>query len=226
MPVPTLLFDWVAKPWIGDNSPYQKIRKELDEAQSKGKLTPNILETYRVLAMKAQNDPKALFRWAYACNIATHNYPPIHPKYQPADGAFDFPRKDPYTYDYERIRYLLNYDTNPKALKPLGVRLEMRDPKDYLVLYSLAGMHSALDSPREQQASVMRVQRLIQLFPHEASSYTIMGAIYYEQWLHKKSPSDAKRAIFYYQKYLGLAPKNAEGYDMIASLVTELQRGK
>ncbi len=217
-------FDWANKPWNGDNSPYHNIRLEIDRLADKGNLTAISLENYRQAWIQKPRDPLILFRWAYADNLAKRRFPNLPPHMSPGDGAFEEPGLiDPYAYDYERIRFLLNWPGNEQVLLPLAKRLASRDPKDFAIQYQLAGLYSGRDTPAKKAASIARIKRLLVQYPNKPGLYSLLGGVYYAHWLENKDAGDAKKAIFYYKKYLQAIPPNTPWRNQAESIIKDIE---
>lgn len=205
-------FAWANRPWIGNNRPYHEARVKIDRIADQGGLTLTLLNKYELACKQQPRNPLVLFQWAYADNLAKRRYPNLPLHSSPGDGAFDETEQvglvDPRTYDYERVRFLLNWNANKQALLPLARRLSVYDPKDFAIQYQLAGLYSRSDTPKEKAASIARVKRLLAQYPNKPGLYSLLGGIYYEHWTEKKNLEDAKNAVVYYKKYLQLAPAN------------------
>ena len=217
-------FAWASQAWSGDNSPYHAIRVQVDRAGAQGKLTLPVLQAYYKSWQQAQNNPLALFRWAYADDVAVHHSHNLPPHPSPGDGAFEA-CPDPHTYDYERIRYLVNWPGNEIVLFPLAKRLLAHDPKDYPLQFNLAARYGGRDSPAEKAASIARAERLLAQYPNKPEIYGVLGGIYCDHWVFKKNAADAQKAIFYYNKYLQLAPLSDPWRKQAVYWIKALRRG-
>lgn len=196
---------WASKPWSGDNKPYHEARVQIDNSAARGKLNLDVVATYYKLWLQTPGNPLALFRWAYANDVVVARFRNLPPHPSPADGAFG-QCPDPHTYDYERIRYLINWSGNEIVLLSLAKRLLAHDPNDYPIQFNLASRYGGNDSPVEKAASIARAMRLLAQYPHKPEIYSILAGIYCDHWLFQKNAADGQKAIFYYNKYLQLAP--------------------
>ncbi len=228
--VPQLILpslSWANQPWTGDNRPYHAIRIQVDHLAEQGKLTPSMLQANFKAWQQTPRDPLKLFQWAYADSMAVRYLPNLPPRPQPGDGAFEA-CPDPHTYDYERVRFLLNWETHENALLPLAKRLLQHDPKDYPVQYALAGRYGGRDTPAEKAASLARAQRLLAQYPHKPEIYSLIAGIYCDHWIFQKNKEDARKAIFYYQKYLQIAsvdnPWRKQASFWVATLTRSLEK--
>lgn len=195
---------WANMKWTGDNRQYHNIRIQVDQLAAQGKLTPELLRANYRSFQQTPHDPLVLFRWAYADNLAIRLSPNLPQHFSPGDGAFAA-CPDPRTYDYDRMRLLLNWPGNELLLLPLAKRLLANDPKDYPLQYNLATMSSGTDTPIKQAVAVKRAERLLAQYPNKPEIYGLLGGIYCDHWVFQKHAADGRKAIFYYQKYLQIA---------------------
>ncbi len=215
---------WTTEEWKGDDRPYARIRTDVDNTVAQGQLTEAVIERYWTEREKNRQDPERLFRWVYAVYKAEQTHPPIHFKQFPGPGAFMYDFSSPPSYEFTRIRFLIDaqYGGEPE-LVAVGKRLLRRNPKDYDVQYYLVEAFKPWKSEAEKQEALSYAQDLIRKNPNKPSAYGALGDVYHACWVVKRQPTDAEKAITAYEQYLRLAPLNYESRPATEKIIQRMR---
>ena len=203
-------YGWTQESWTGDERPYRRIRLDIEALAAKGQLTENVVRQYREISVGIFK-PQNAYRWAYALYMfVINNVPDTNERNRKfREVGLILPQVPfPKTYEYARMRYLLQMESDPYStyMRTLGKRLALRDPNDYLVKYNLIGTLIPRRYPQEKQLGLRYIQDLIRIDRNRAipNVYLAEGRIYYSAFLGTKSQSDGNNAITAYRKYLRL----------------------
>ena len=219
-------WNWTKEAWNGDNTPYQVTRSAIDqETGSEIRLT-GLLSMYKAKAQKNLNDPLMVYRWGYAAYNATTRQDKAT-AYKTLDGVQqalqDAP--SPRTYDYARLRFLVGefYTTHRQAV-PVAQRLLARENKDYLVAYRLAEIYLEAEYPARIQEALSICSDMKQEYPLRSSIYALTGEAYILEWHRNHAPADAHNVVENYQKYLEIAPPEADFRKRATQIIDEFQK--
>lgn len=225
---------WASDPWTGDDAPYERIEREVDEALKNGGTVGNLLEQYSLQAQQKPTDPQAQFRWSYLAReviLAQPHRSDWELDSQEVISVLLARAVSPKTYSYDRLRFLeARQDPN---VTELGERLLKRDPNDVSVKYALISDYSALFSkksqkshtvdPKLKQRAVALAQQLIHVDLSNPDYHVALAGVYVSSFEDHKNANDAAAAIAAYQDYFKLVPPDDFERKRRQIIVNELQ---
>ncbi len=201
-------WSWISENWTDNDAEYRTIRADIEAQQSQGTLILPTIERYKGLWEQNPNSPTALFRWAYASFRATQQNPPILQKQMILPDAFG-KVPSPRTYEYSRLRFLVNAHYFPHSqLQALGERLLRHTANDYDVSYYLIDCYRPWESTVEKEKALTLAQSLVRANPTRSGPYSALGGVYFGLWSVNHQQHDGDDAIKSYREYLSLAPVN------------------
>jgi len=213
---------WASVTWTGNNSPYHLVRAEIDGAFARKQITPRELNRYQAEYLKSKQPTLSFFKWGYASYTGSKQQPPITQPLGLGTGIFD-QLPDPHCYDYTRLRFLYAASGEDAQLAPLARRLIKRDPNDFEVIYSFVNFYYPTKPVITKQEALADTQRLSKLYPSRNQVNAQIGGIYYKDWLENRKASDGAKAVYYYQKFLRLAPKSDPFRSQAELLIGDIQ---
>ncbi len=212
-------WNWTKEEWTADSRPFTLIRRSIDNALTKEAKPAALALRYKAEAQKKPRDPQAQFRWAYAAYrefmaVYAVRYPTGEDSLRlyRAGVALDvFPAPSPRSYEYTRLRFLVQVVQFPaRELTQVGRRLIRHNPQDDEVMYRFLSVLAQIVSTDDERAEYLAIaQKLVQRDPKIAKYHAGLGGAYKTMWQQTKSKADAAKAIAGYRKYLELAPPNA-----------------
>lgn len=233
-------FAWADESWSGDDGPYRRIRDEIDCLVTTGQKPEALALTYGVQARTRRSDPEAVFRWAYAAYVAASvPHLSVAEKYQRLGLSVSTMARpaSPHSYQYDRIRYLLEVFISPVGdyhLIQMGERLLQREPNNREFFYdyvkNLSDGGDAWDRPYSRvhadlQKALSLAKTDLQAHPNDARLYRLIGDVYYAQWRHDNAQANAQSATQAYRRYLQLTTEPDNRTHAERSLVA-LQHGQ
>ena len=215
---------WLVEPWTGNDKPYVTLRKNIDITLEKGKLTPTILESYRMYAKNEPTNPIALFRWGYASFMATQQTLPVQQKV--VVELFTLEKiKFPRSYEFARLCFLVATRSPHPRYEPFGEFLLVKNPHDFEVMYATVMSLDPTVSAEEKQKALQYAQRLLQMRPTDSRSFSAIGGVNYYIWLRGHDPEAGQAAIAAYRKYLIIGRTAKNKRDIAISIINIIQRG-
>lgn len=198
---------WVNKPWTGSDSPYVGIKRRIDvQFKNKNeKQIESITQKYRSAAAAKPKDPLSQYAWAYSAYAGRPIGAHIDRRDLPYIAMSLGEPKAPNSYEYNRVRFVVTARWLPYLqLKPLGIRLLQRNPKDYEVKRGVIRL-LAVSSNSEQQQAITYAQQLVQAYPERSSAYSSLAWSYEMMFASKKDSAIGDKAIAAYNRCLTLS---------------------
>lgn len=235
-------YGFINEPWTGDNRPYHAMRVRIDRLLAMGQNPDALLLPAKTAAQKSPHDPKAQFLWAYIAYQAKST--DLERALLISDrtrqklatlAAFkkvDFVRASlakalpPRAYDYSRIRFLVGATTDQigEEIKPLGVRLLRRDPKDYAVESILISLLQPGLVPGDMSFGLALIKDSMRRYPARLEPHEQLCTLYDNYWSNNGfHRADAEKAITMYQAYLALLPAN---HPLRQNIIQDIQQVK
>lgn len=217
-----LSWDWATEQWTGNEKPFIKMKREIDEAVSKKGLTRTTLEQYRKEAQEKPRDPAAQFRWGYALLQAPKAGMDFGSRYwrayTPVISALA-KAPSPRSYEYAKLRFLLmTLEYQHAPLKNIGERLLRRDPQDVMVKSYLVRYLASSDSPPERKRALTYAQGIVKTNPKWLGGYSALGFVYMQNLFLYGDLSSADKAVNAYQQYLKLIPASQKTNRRLAQM--------
>ena len=203
---------WSKASWTAPDAPYLNIRREIDTALTKKRLTPSLLVKHEQLARQNPKNALAQFRWGYTLLSAPKAGIKLKSSsfdlYQPITEALQV--AEDHSYQYARLRFLLLYGRFPYVeLKDVGKRLLRRNQRDYSVKYYLTRLLSSSPKTEERALALRYAQELIRDNPKRASAYGALATVYEDRLFQLGDIKAADKGVASAKKYLSLiSPKD------------------
>jgi len=198
-----------------------------------------LVESLKLKAASSQNDPVALFSWAYSSIKQSsliaqkgRNY------WQEANHFQDLgtmvwlmaAAKNAGGAEYTRLRFILEAGLSSRTdLMPLGRKLLQVNPNDESVLRTIAYQLSLSKSERDLDEAMHIVDQLIAKKPDRLSYVGLKGLIYQSRWYALgNKPADGRKMIEWDKKYISMAPRgcsNSQGKQRMIDIVREALGG-
>lgn len=227
--VPHTQFAWTQEAWTADEKPFQSVRVALVMAQQQHKNMLAQAKQYGATAKKKPNDALAVFKWGYAAWLAS-NYGTNHAANAELFDANNALTKtpSPHSYQYDRLRYLIDACDSQRGVKELGERLIKRNPNDfYVVYYQIDLLTPGLVAADKKEAFDL-CNKIIHDYPKDANGYERLASVYQRLWWVSANKTDAQMTIDYYRKGETLLPANnpnrAKYNDLISQTEREMRR--
>lgn len=226
-------YAWLNAPWSDDDTPYQKIRDNIDRDLTAGQDAEAVYQRYKTQAVKAPTEPKAVFGLTYAAYRAEMT-PSNSDKTQIIDDVgyisllIEYKKASlPHTYNYARLAFVsyASAFADPKMID-VGKRLFQRDSNDHDVEYYLSAVLNSSNDPADRQQAMAYEQDLARRTPNDPRLYRLLGMIHYNTaWVHH-SQTELDACIEAYQRYLQLAPSDKETRSIIPARIKFAQNLK
>ena len=202
-------FAWTQDAWTADEKPFQSARVALVMAQQQHKDMLALAKQYGAAAKKRPNDALAVFKWGCAAWLA-YNYGLNTAANAALFEAYNALERtpSPHSYQYDRLRYLIDACNSRRGVKELGERLLKRNPNDFYVIYYQIGITYGSLSDTDNQRALELSKLLIQKYPKNPTGYERAGTTYEGLWWCNKKKSDAQTAIDYFRKGKTFLPSN------------------
>jgi hypothetical protein len=217
---------WVKQPWKGNSKPYVRIAHQINVAFTDKKRIEAVTQRYRAAAEAKPTDPLAVYAWGYAAYVARPLGATIAYKDLPKlRRALALP-KNPKTYEFSRLRFVIIVRSAPYAeLKPLGYALLKREPNDHDVLQGMVNL-LAPGSPLEQGQAVGYAQRLVQLHPNLSTSYASLGWAYNLIFAKHKDVAAGDKAVAAYHQAVALSdyPQGRRNVQYFIDRIQQMQK--
>ena len=217
---------WTTEQWDGSEQPYQQIRKRIDDLADHGADLLALSNANKSVADAAPNDPKAQYAWAYAAWKFTRLPHESEKRYSLLQ---DIPEAlaatpSPHSYEYARMRFIIQSSLVCKPqLRSVGKRLLQREPSDDDVKNLLVRVYIPVQTLAEKAEAIAYLRQLIAENPKKASYQATYGWIYMTSYEALKQPSDADKAISYFQTYLRIAPADDDYRASVPGLIHYVQ---
>lgn len=198
-------YAWTKEQWTGDERPFTNVRKEIDAAIKAGKDRRSIYYEYSKRSQENFNDRRAAFARAYA-KYRAGAIKLTEPSELGANSAearlADMGR--PYTYEYMRVRFLLEVSESPFAYyKRLGERLLRRNPDDYDVIYCQMNVLEPGVSDEDDAQVLVLANQLSRLRPKDPHTDFALGWAYERRYMGSEGQSDFDNAVVAYRQSIG-----------------------
>ncbi len=221
--------DWMQHPWSAqENQPYHLIRSEVDALLRSHKLTSEAIQRY-FLAYKAHpDDPKAVFRWAYAATSRALAGQPVLIASSPDLPSVNIPHAPWSSVEYCRLAFLVESVSMPAApavMKPLAKRLIEHDADDIAVVQSFARLLIFTGVPEDKKMALQLINRQIRNDPSNPRGYGEMGGVYYMSWIKSRSKADAENGILYLTRFCKLTFKGDPNIGYSNEFIEDMRRG-
>ena len=216
---------WTSVLWTGNNLPYHLARTEIENGFARKQITTTELDEYGAEYLTYKQPALSLFKWMYATYLGSKQDPPIYSTHGPGSARFN-EVTDPHCYDYTRMRFLWEGDGKDVEYSTLARRLIKKDTKDFRVIYEFIDCYSSTRKFLSKAEALTLAQNLLKVYPDKIQIYTAIGRVYYSDWLQYKRPTDAAKSIYYYKKYIQLAPISDSFRSYAQQLVGEMQQPK
>lgn len=216
---------WTSLPWTGNNLPFHRSRTQIDTGFARKQITTRDLDKYQAEYLTYKQPTLSFFKWMYATYTGSKQQPPIVQPLGPGTGIF-YQVPDPHCYDYTRLRFLTEADGENEKFAPLARRLIKKDPNDFQVIYAFINFYYPDRPILSKQEALTLAQNLLKVYPAKIQIYAAIGGIYYSSWLQHKRSEDATKSIYYYKKYVQLAPTNDSFRSYAQQLIREMQQPK
>jgi hypothetical protein len=220
-----IAFDWAKDPVDGDDTPFKRIRSEVDDLIRQGKDKTQLAEEYREAAIMQPENAEAQFRWVYAAYHATNHWQRSAQKTGLLRDAYAYMGipKNPRSFEYARLRFIVSQITWPERgpapggnrnVINLGIRLLEKAPKDdfdlrYFGINAIA--HTAgVKNVEPLEKSLRLTLELQKDFPKRVEPVAMLSSAYGSLFALKKEAHLADRSLHYSRQYLNIAPENYE----------------
>ncbi len=220
--------DWMQHPWSAqENRPYHLIRSEVDALLRSHKLTPEVIQQYFSAHKAHPDDPKAVFRWAYACESAAHAGQPVLLASSPDLSSVNIPLAPWSSVEYCRLAFLLAsyFAPAPSIMKPLAERLIEHDAGDVAVVQDFVSLLLFTGVPEDKKLAFRLIDRRIRTHPSDPRGYTEMGDAYYTSWKASGSKADAEKGILYMTRFSKMLSKGDPDIGYSNDRIQEMRRG-
>lgn len=201
---------WTVEEWSGEDSPFTKIRQEIDH-RINSQNAADLSEKYRKQINKNHPEAEKVFRYVYATyRAATYNYA-FKKTDKPFLASLAMKRvSSPHNYEFTRLRFLIETQVLPQlSLSSVGERLLRRNRKDFDVKYNLVRVMDGGIYPEQRERAITYSEELIRQAPNDSKVYAMLGSTYYKIWNRTNLQKYADKAIAAYRKYLAVAPSDA-----------------
>ena len=211
------LRDWRTAPWTQSETPYLKIRQQVDAAIKQGQSPTEMLRRYEPKGAD-MNKAEPLYRWAYIAYRAfvaskSQDAGAVNLTLRPLSYMDRNPR--PHSYSWARLRFLVTtlspvYKT--KELRDVALRLYKRNPKDVQVRYKLIGILSMTANKEDYLRAIRMAQEEVKRSPKNVTWQRSLAFAYESAWLNDSSPVYALAAKQQYRKLLSMYPPKSEDW--------------
>ena len=215
---------WTLEPWTSDDAVYAKARQDIET----NNIPPRKLEAqYESTATAEPKSPVAQFRWGYALKKNLDDAPLSSEAGAKASSVFYSLTqvKDPHTYNYSRLRYLVSIRS--RDLVRLGERLLKEDPKDHPVKLHLVEDYAfdvgKYGNPVSKTRALAICHQLLQEDPKNPRYYAVLGVVYEMSYYYRHNPSDGALAIAADRKYISRSDSQSDHAQMITKVIAEIQ---
>ncbi len=238
-------YSWTHQKWVGNDQPYREIRSNIDTLLSQNNKPSEIAERYelyKTAAIKAPTDDRAQFAWGYAAfKIAGKNPSLIDPKIAKLStrslkegggtrlAVAPVTRTlatipTPYTYEFARLRFLLEVITLPSPeLTAIGKRLVRHNFKDHEVMYSYIKI-AEVKTKEDRELALSITRSLLEAGPGVPKYHTAQGAVYGDIYSITRDRLYKEKAIASYRKFLELAPADDPFREQAKRLIRMIQK--
>ena len=220
--------DWMQHPWSAqENQPYYLIRSEVDALLRSHKLTSEAIQRYFLAYKVHPDDPKAVFRWAYASVSLARAGQPVLLASSPHLSSVNIPLAPWSSVEFCRLTFLLasSFAPAPAVMKPLAKRLIKYDADDVAVVQSFAKLLLFTGIPEDKKLAFQLINRQIKTHPSDPRGYAEMGNAYYMSWRESGSKADAKKGILYMTRFSKLTFKGDPNIGYLNEYIQEMRRG-
>ena len=214
---------WEVEPWTGNDVPYAKERRRLEEAP----LTQieAILREGQHWAPNSTPRPMDWFRYGTAAYVATTKWQRDAQNELTKAAVLSVQITSPATPTFSRLRFLLLARGLPQPeLKNIGLRLAQRDPHDYDVRYYLCSSLVPDRIPANKPLALRLCAQMQQLAPKRASAYSAQGSVYFRCWLARRDKQNRQGALTAYKRYLQLAPVTDSFRPQAQRIIAQLEK--
>ena len=218
-------FAWTQDAWTADEKPFQSARVALVMAQQQHKDMLALAKQYGLAAKKKPSDALTAFKWGYAVWLA-YNYginTAANAELFDACNALER-TPSPHSYQYDRLRYLIDACNSRRGVKELGERLLKRNPNDFYVIYYQIDLLTPGLVAADKKEAFDLCNKIIHDYPKDANGYERMASVYQRLWWVSANKSDAQMTIDYYRKGETLLPANNPNRAKYNELISQTER--
>ncbi len=201
--------------------------------------TSQVVENLMSDALKAKDDPKALFAWAYGASLEAALEAKQGKAYWFNSRRFQehgilewllASAPQPKSLEFNRIRYLTEAGLlNRPDLTPFARRLLVNRQMDAPVMRTLAFQLANSNKERDLKDASDIADRLLASDPENLGAVGLKSHIYQARWMRLGyRRADGLATIKWYEKYISLAPKGspnskgaAEGIKFVQKIMSE-----
>lgn len=205
---------WTMERWTASDTPYLKVRQEVDAAISNGTNPDTVLQKAKANARQSPTNALSVFRWAYAAERAGAAQVRSAEKIQRWNGVYEAMAipQSPHSYEYDRLRYLMTVRRSvgggtSLAIYHLGKRLVQHSPNDWQIKERVASILSAIGNKNDRQIALKYAREVCHAQPQVCFNWATLGQAYFYARSTKANDKEyLKQSIAAYKKYLQVAP--------------------
>ena len=219
--------DWRNAPWTESETPYLKIRQQVNAAIKQGQKPAEMLRRYEPKGAD-MNKAEPLYRWAYIAYRGfllspSQDARAVNATLRPL--AYMDRNRRPQSYSWARLRFLLTTLSpvyNPKELRNVAFRLYKRDPKDVQVRYKLIGILPLTANKEDNLRAIRMAQEEVKRSPKNVTWQRSLAFAYKSAWMRDYQASYALQTKQQYVRLLSMYPVRSEDWIETRRILVDL----
>ena len=225
---------WTNRPWLGRAAPYAAARADSEGRFARARFdAEDAFARLGGVALKNPADALAQFRWATLGFLIARRAGERGIDYWAGPGKHRLRAQlrwalalapDPANAEYDRMRFLYEAaSSKADVFRELGKRLVLRWPNDEALRRNQAQNLSHSKVEKDVDKAIVIANGLLGQYPSRLRYIGLKGYIHQAAWLALHRRTDGLACVFWYEKYLRLAPSEANNLQGMRRAVAYLR---